>query len=302
MTPSGVPAEETVEEFNEWFDEQSKRATLAIVAQPWSGRSALLESASYEVSGDATRLSLEPPADTPVSVPDSSSLFIENCHYLFHRDIDGFDRLEAFLRESARTETLVLTAWNEYAWQYLTAVTDVEQFVDDVFTLPTLTADDAAIVISQETGVGDPDEALETYADSVDSPEPENVRSRLQTAIRRRYRGSVVESHLDGLVADGAGNPAAICRLFEYRTGYRENGPPSELSLTYDESYVLWLVFSNERLDEQTLESLTDESIDGILSTLFRQQLLERDGGHVMVRPEAFGSVLSHLERRRLVW
>lgn len=287
--------QETVDAFEECLDDAK---TIAVVAAPWSGRSALLDRAA-ERSGTTERVTLESTVEEPPVVPDSDRVLVDGCHHLYRRRIDGFAPLDQFRRDVATADGTVVTAWNRTAWSYLDAITPIAQVFDEIFEIPPLDSEQALALLGETTGLPDPEAALDEYAEYTATPDTrlEQVRTR----VRRFYRGTVVE-HIDGLVSDAAGNPRAIHELFECRTDRGVHGCPGEPDVGYDASYLLWLVLSNEGLGVEELASRVEGPVETDLAALTRQRAVTISDGEVTISPQAYGDVYSHLERRRLVW
>ncbi len=79
---------------------------------------------------------------------DAEILFVEDCQHLYRRQIGGFEALDAFLREIPSRDTLVVTSWNQYAWEYLEAVRATDRTFPLVITVPSLDRDEMATSIT----------------------------------------------------------------------------------------------------------------------------------------------------------
>lgn len=153
---------------------------VAVVAEPYAGRDALLEYAASLVDDEATRVRLAPSAadGEPPTLPDATAtadgtqadggaeaagggetdpdrpgvLVVADCHHLFDRHIDGFATLDAFLDRLALSDPLVVTSWNRHAWRYLDAVRDVGDSFPVTVEVPPLSADQLRTVIESRFG------------------------------------------------------------------------------------------------------------------------------------------------------
>ncbi len=311
MIPEGIPRPAIEEEFQSILD--AGYDTIAVVSQPWSGRSRLLDGAAKSLDTDLACIS---PGDDSFSLSADGPVVCDNCQHLFQRCIGGFDVVETFTEDLLGQDDPVVLGWNSFAWQYLTEVTDIRRAVDNVYNIDPMDADAAESFLTETLEVSDPENALSEAADAelaerVDAEHTESATAlettgdtltRLRTAFRNRYRGSVVESHLEGLVSDTAGNPTAIHHLFQAQTDPEADGPPNGFDLSYDEAYVLWLVFAAGETTPAALRETTAENVSLALSRLERQDVIERSDGRVSVRPLAFGDVHTELSRRRLLW
>ena len=295
MDEGYIPQPEAVEAFEDCLD---RADTVAVVAAPWSGRNALLDRA-VEREGTTERVSLDGPVEESLTLPSAERVLVEDCHHLYRRTIDGFGHLDRFCRDVASTDTTVVTTWNETAWSYLEAATTVTQAFDEVFEIPPLGPDEAEALLLATTDTTDPEAELAAYAEYPPTPESRAEWARLR--LRRMYRGTVVD-YLDGLVEDAAGNPRTLRTLFTCRTERGIDGRPGSPDVGYDASYLLWLVLSNESISVEELATRAGRPVETDLASLARQGVVTVANGDVTIPPEAFGNVLAHLERRRLVW
>lgn len=295
-----LPLPSTTETFEGHFDDLAELETVAIISQPWGGRMSLLDHVEGYLGASATHLNPSHP-DDDVSIPERGLVFVEDCHHLYHRKIGGYDAVDALTHEIAGSRATVFTSWNTYAWSYITQATDIDGVFDLVFEIPPLTTGQAAVLLRNAIDAENPEEQLEAYAENA----PINTEDRLKLwrhKLRRFYRGSSLAGYLEGLVSDAGGNPRAVRRLYEQRVEKAVDGRPGGFDLTYDESYLLWLVLSNETVRMETLAEITGNEVDIALGKLARQDAITIDTGTVSIRPEAFGDVVSHLTRRRLIW
>lgn len=294
MDKAYTPPAETVEAFEDCLDTAD---AVAVVAAPWSGREALLDRAEAR-EGSTTRVTLDGPTDEPPDIPAAGRVLVADCHHLYRREIDGFDPLAAFCRDLTRTDATVVTGWNETAWSYLDATTDVGTTFDQVFEVPPLDTDQAERLLFETTATDDPETELAAYAES---PSPDVDRKHVRARLTRLLRGTAVD-HLEGLVEDAAGNPRTIRTLFRCRTQQGIDGRPGDPDVDYDRSYLLWLVLANEGLSVEQLAGRVDRPIETALASLVREGLVTVEDGQVWVPPAAFPDVRAHLDGRRLRW
>jgi len=288
-----IPPAETVEAFEDCLDSAD---TVAVVAAPWSGRTALLERAG-EREGRTERVSPNE-AESP-ALPDAERVLVADCHRLFRREVDGFDRVESLSRAVAGTDAAVVTGWNATAWAYLDATTEIAAAFDEVFEVPPLGADQAERLLFETTDTDDPEAELAAYAEY--TPDRELSIEYARTKLRRLYRGTVVD-HLEGLVEDAAGNPRTLHSLFECRTKRGIDGRPGNPDVAYSGSYLLWLVLANEGLGVEELAGQVGQPVETDLASLARQGVVRVAADGVTIPAEAFGDVRSHLNGRRLLW
>jgi len=288
-----IPPAETVEAFEDCLDSTD---TVAVVAAPWSGRTALLERAGER---EGRTESVSPGEAEPRVLPDAERVLVADCHRFFRREVDGFDRVESLSRAVAGTDAAVVTGWNATAWAYLDETTEIAAAFDEVFEVPPLGADQAERLLFETTDTDDPETELAAYAEY--TPDREFSFEYARTKLRRLYRGTVVD-HLEGLVEDAAGNPRTLHSLFECRTRRGVDGRPGAPDVAYSASYLLWLVLANEGLGVEELAGRVGQPVETDLASLARQGVVRVAADGVTIPAEAFGDVRSHLNGRRLLW
>ena len=285
-----TPPEATIEAFEQRLDEAD---AVAVVGQPWSGRAELLAEVDTEADD---RLVLETPRDSAPALPDGRAV-VRNCQYLFRREIGGFEPLETFCSAVADSEKRVVAAWNDVAWSYLEAVSSVGQVFDTVFEIPDLEPDEACAVLRERTDIDEPEAALEAYQENA-LDAPETVRERLRERIANTPREDPVVELLD----DAEHNPRALVALFEQRIAHGVDGRPDAPELDDEETFLLWLVRSNERLARTELARHVDGPLAVALNRLRRQGLVSVTERGIRPRPEALGPIHEALDGRRLLW
>lgn len=301
---------------------------VAVVSEPFGGRAALVEYVTDELD-DVEHVTF-PSSATEANLPDLDdfdALVLSDCHALFTRRIGGFDVLDQFLEAVAASDTFVVTAWNQYAWQYLSAVRDVDESFGVVVPDPDLSAAGVEALLRDRYGPDLPEFVETGDAGRVKSIGFETYRIRLigtrtvgipVPELNLEYLGSWSPRDRDpdietvvfrkiALLSNG--NPGIACVLWERSVTDGEIAPAyvEELDRTPvlddDEAFVLWAILANDDRSRADLTGLLEGiAVDRALQTLDQQRLVDLTGERVSVQPEALHAAVAYLRGRRLVW
>lgn len=129
------------------FD-QGKQANVAIITEPFAGKTTLLEEIEKRNPGKVTKItfsslvhskekitfrenirenirenSVQSNPDSPNLLPENSKriVLLDNCHFLYMRKVGGFEALYEFLDMISSRKRIFITTWNLYSWNYLDA-------------------------------------------------------------------------------------------------------------------------------------------------------------------------------------
>jgi hypothetical protein len=307
---------------------EGNQANVAVVAEPYAGRDVLLSHAEEQFGAASGHVTFEELVTDQASFefPNKEVVFVEGCHYLYARRIGGFDVLDAFLQRIAASDSVFVTAWNHWAWDYLAAVRDVDHAFPVKVPVPRLEMEAIRSLVREHV------EELPTFVES-------DAYGRMKTVDFSRERvGSVGDValalpvprfNLEYLTAIGADESISDVErvVFERLTRLSEGNPGVALSLWHDavedgeiaashfdeetepldldddEAFVLATVLSNERLAVTALESMLEEiPVAQAIQTLGHQSLVTSEDGVVAVAPDRFRDAVNYLEGRRFLW
>lgn len=301
---------------------------VAIVSEPFGGREALVEYVTDEL--DEIEHVTFPSSATEANLPnldEFDALVLSDCHALFTRRIGGFDVLDQFLEAVAASDTFVVTAWNQYAWQYLAAVRDVEESFGVIVPDPDLSAVGVEALLRDRYGpelprfieTGDAGRVksigFETYrlrligTRTVGIPVPE-LNLEYLTSWSPRDRDPDIETVVFRKIALlSNGNPGIACVLWERSIRDGEIAPAyvEELDrspvLDDQEALVCWTILANDDRSRSDLQSVLDGiAVDRALQTLEQQRLVDLAGDRVSIQPEALHATVAYLRGKRLLW
>lgn len=331
-----------VENFSEALDEQfaaversvedyreGSMSNVAVVAEPFAGRSALLDYAEELLDEEAV---VRHSFDGPVTgaLPDfgeADAYVVDDCHYLYQRTIGGFDALSAFVERMARSEALFLTSWNRYAWNYLSAVRDLDRVFPVVIHVTDFAADELAEVVEGIFGPDLPEyveDGSEGRIKSVEwishpialwgdrdvgvpilQPNPEYIRSWASRGTEKSTRAVIFEKvrrAAGGNVGVAADLWARSVEDGEIATGHVDVLAPT-FDLDDEGAMVLRMVVVMESVRRQDLEAVVPNGpLDSVVQHLAEQGVVGVDDEVVLLTPRGLGPAVAELERRRLLW
>ncbi|WP_284010582.1 hypothetical protein [Haloarcula pelagica] len=309
-------------------------SNVAIVSDPFAGRTALLEYAEELLGEQARRVTLSEvvTGEEPLpEIPTDRALLLADCHYLYRRCVGGFDVLDEFLERLAMTNQLVVTTWNRYSWRYLAAVRRVDQSFPLEIRLPPMDAEQIEAVVRAHVG-----DSLPTFVET-------GAAGRIKTVDVGRYPvdlwgdrtvrlpyvrpnpawvaswWSDEDTQLQAVVYEklrrvSHGNPGIATSLWDRSVRETEDGreiapryvrdPVADCTGLADETaYLLWHVVAMEGLDRDRLASMLDrERIDTAVQTLANMGVVDVAGREISLRPVGLHPAVAELTRRQLLW
>lgn len=311
-----------------------RRENVAIIGLPYSGKSSLLSAVHEAYRNDTYLVEYGSQITSKRDLLDYHSskpiFLIDGCQYLFSRNIGGFSVLDDFLEEVATSQSLFITTWNLYAWNYLRRVTEVEQIFSRRIVLPPLSDTEM-----RECILKDYTDAEIQFIGGVEVELPSLVRIRRhEVHIPFKKEPIMVpfpSFSLDGLsfrrknneesLSDeefvfrkitrmAGGNPgigkAIWKKSFEYPTvnlkdyqSVRVNDP-----LIRKDAFILGVIAMTGTTSKEYLEEVAALEYD-INATLYRLQTLgiitETNGGY-QICPDAMLGVHDLLRKLRIIW
>lgn len=306
-------------------------ANVAVVSDPFGGREALLDYAEETLEGSAERISLSATASqaTEPTLPDAEVVIIDDCQYLYRRQIGGFDVLDRVIERMAMSETLFITSWNRYAWRYLSRVRNVDRSFPVVVEIPELDAGGIERLVTARYGPDLPEfvstgeagriktllvnwRGVEVAGRTIPVPtvkpntawvtswwttdDEESIEAVVYEKVRRVSNGnpgiatSVWEEALD------AGDPGAVAPAYVRDLDV-------EFDLSDEQALLLLVVVSTERVRLDTLADVApDVQVETALGPLVDRGILATEGNEVWITPAGLAPAVEALRRRRLLW
>jgi hypothetical protein len=336
--PVSIPVEDFSDALSEQFDaveravegyRSGRMSNVAVVAEPFAGRGSLLDYGEELLDEETVvRHSFtEPVSGSLPEFDEADAYVVDDCHYLYRREIGGFDLVEDFVERMARSDALFLTSWNRYAWTYLSRVRDIDRVFPEVIQVTDFDADELADVIGSIFGPELPEyvergsegriKSVEWVRYPVDlwgdrtvgvpvlKPNPEYIvswatRDRAESTeavvfekIRRAAGGNV------GVAADLW---ARSVEEGEIATGYVDVLDP-EFDIDVEGAMVLRLLVAMESVPRSSLAAILDDvPLDSVVQHLTEEGVVQVDDKSVMLTPQGLRPAVAELDRRRLVW
>lgn len=313
--------------------ESGQKSDIAIIAEPFAGRTTLVNAVEQMTTRKVTKLLLSSLIKTKdaVRLPEESKgiVIVDHCHFLFTRTIGGFDLLDEFLKSVLSSDNLFITTWNLYAWNYLDEVINVGQFFPVQLRLPKFTTQETKelIVSRYKEGeiqfVDDVKSENQTFITFSRVPVPVkplgktvNIPSLtfnfnlLRFRLSRKKEVKTPEDIIFELLNYYSnGNPGVAEKIWERSLQYPTIKPSYitdcsfKIELDYTESFILYCILATESITREELVAMSgDSKVDEVLSRLAQQDLITVDKGYYSVNHEALKCVVGHLKKAGVIW
>ncbi len=316
--------------------ELGKRLNIAIIAEPFGGKTTLLDEIERKNPGRVTKIGFSATARNgeEIALPKNSKriLLLDNCHFFYMRKIGGFETLYKFLEMVAVSpEKLFITTWNLHSWNYLNQGLGLGKYFPVQVNVPGLAREElkALILEGYEEGeiqfVGDIESKKKRFVYIMKYPlSLKPVRKEINVPylkinipyLQKRFHKEEKQTSVEDLIFDkiylaSKGNPGVALRAWEMGIEYPQIRPEKtgnfsfDIELDYDEAFVLSLILSYQRLKKAEIAEIIGslQRADEILFRLLNQELILMDRDlYCKLRPEALHSVVSFLKNLRVVW
>jgi hypothetical protein len=330
----------SIEEEIEKLD-SGPRSNIAIISEPFSGRSELLYKISKLCGKRKSKIFFNRLVNDEnflhILEKSGDIVLVDNCHFLYSRRIGGFERLDLFLNTVASSEKLFITTWNQFSWNYLRFIFPLERIFPVRIELPRLGPEEIKKMVMTgwrgqmtfaEEEVTKKEEWLESSEFSADiKPLKRTLRislpridylvlkSRILEKIRpAEQKGEIsVEDKVFRRLRDvSEGNPGAAIAIWNRSVPTAEGAikpadiikPQYEIDLSYDQAFILSVILSMECVCIQELKGIIDPNanLNRFIHELERIGLISVDNELLSIVPEALHSVESYLKSVLLVW
>lgn len=299
---------------------------MAVVGEPFAGRDVLVEYADKEFGAASQRLTIDGVVESidDVEFPTAEVIVVEGCEYLYTRQIGGYDVLDDFLTAVIERDAMSVTSWNRYAWDYLSAIRDIEHTFPVQVRIPTLEAKAVTGLLLDHFGPGMP-AFVQTDAGSrvkpigftrqdvgvgsrsVGVPVPELNLGYITSHSQSNECGDVEAVVFQKVAYLSDGNPGVAGRLWERSVRDGEIAPAyvGEVEGTLerdDEAFLLELVLAKGEVSAEMLQDiLLNVPVHRSLGTLANKGVLSVSGGTVSPVPERLYATVEHLRGRQLI-
>jgi hypothetical protein len=333
-----IPVEDFSDALSEQFDaveraveayREGSMSNVAVVAEPFAGRGSLLDYGEELLDEETVvRHSFTEPASGSLpEFEDADAYLVADCHYLYRREIGGFDLLEQFVERMARSDALFITSWNRYAWSYLAAIMDLDRVFPEVIHVTDFDAEELADVVESIFGPDLPEYVergsegriksvewvrypIELWGDRTVGVPVLKLNPEYVMAWLSRDRAEDTEAVIYEKIRRAAGGNVGVAADLwarsvtdgEIATGYVDELDPT-FDLDIEGAMVLRLLVAMETVPRSSLASiLEDAPLDSVVQHLLEEGVVEVDTENVMLTPQGLRPAVAELDRRRLVW
>lgn len=314
--------------------ESGHKLNVAIIAEPFTGKTALLNQIDKMNPQKITKLSFSSIVKNKeeIMLPEQSKrvVMMDNCEFLYMRKIGNFDVLEEFLKLAASPGMMFITAWNLYSWNYLNEVMNIGKFFPVRLNPGKFTAAEIKEIILSKYETNEI-----KFVEDAESDEEKLIHFVRYTveikSLKRTINIPLLKINYDALKVGlfrkeetintedlifekigrvSNGNPGVAKVVWEKSLEYPVIKPGKvkefsiKIDLDYDESFILCIILSMKSIKKEDLVELTgtETQIDRTLFRLVEQDLISIEDGYCSIRPEALRSIVEFLRRSRLVW
>jgi hypothetical protein len=303
-------------------------SNVAVIAEPFAGSGVLVDYADERFGAASQRVSYDTVVtdSEDLEFPNAEVVLVEGCHNLYTRQIGGYDVLDEFLATVVDRDEMFVTAWNRYAWDYLSAIRDVEHTFPVQVRIPQLDSTAVTELLVNHYGpdlpefvqtgeggrvksIGFSQRPLSVGSRRLSIPMPElNLEYITSRSNSDRYSDlqAVVFEKLTYL---SDGNPGVAGRLWERSVRDGEIAPAyveeidETLVIDDDEAFLLELVLAKGEMSIAALEDvLVNVPVQRSLGTLADKNVLSVSDGTVGLVPERLYATAEHLRGRQLIW
>lgn len=307
---------------------EGTESDVAVIGEPFAGREVLLEYADEAFGAASQRVSFDGVvADSDdIEFPNAEVVIVDGCHYLYTRQIGGYDVLDDFLAAVAESDAMFVTAWNHYAWEYVRQIRDVEHAFPRQIRIPTLDATAITELLLNHYGPETPEfvqtgeagrvkslsfgrQELSLGSRSVGVPVPELNLEYITSRSNTKEFGNVEAVVFQKLTYLSDGNPGVAGALWERSVRDGEIAPAyveeveGGLDVDDDEAFLLELILAKGSVSIDTLTDIVvNVPVKRSLVTLSNQRVVEMADGSVSLVPERLYATVDHLRGRQLIW
>jgi hypothetical protein len=312
-----------------------KRLNIAIVSEPLRGKTILSGEIERINLNRAVKITFSEIVrdKKEISLPDDAKKIVifDNCHFLYIRKPGGFDIFYEFLDMISSQNRIFVSTWNIYSWKYLNEAFGLGKFFPVQIFIPAFEKENLRLFIlnryekneikftKDEESKEEPFFYIIKYPLELSSvgkkffiPIPKINISYLKNRLLKEQKIEVAEDQVfEKLYLESKGNPGIALRIWDLGLDYPIIKPKNigqfslNIDLEYDEAFTLNLILSYQGLKKSDIVEIMGSmvNVDKILYQLLSQELILKDkNDSYRVRPEALSSVITYMEKLRLVW
>ncbi len=307
---------------------------IAIFSEPFAGKTTFLNHIYAIFRGRGARISISHSDDISYlkqHLKDirESIIFIDDCHLLYDRKVDGFEELKDlldFIGES--TEKIFITSWNIFSWNYLNKTHHIEKHFPCRIELPEFGVEQIRSVLldpyisgdilfesGEKNGIEHVLEFksytlnLKRMDKKINIPYPNFHYNLLKEKLSFKKKATPDELAFTKIKENSSGNILLSKIIWEKSlqgSTIRVTdiySPSYEVKLEYDTLFIGFLILSMGNISKKRLESTIGDEIDitRSLSLLLEHKIIRIKDGICSIRPEAMHHIGSLARNRRLL-
>jgi hypothetical protein len=315
--------------------EVGKRLNVAIIAETLGGKTTLSGEIERINLNRATKITFSEIVrdKKEISLPDDEKkiVILDNCHLLYMRKPGGFDIFYEFLDMISFQEKVFVTTWNYYTWKYLNEAFGLGRYFPVQIFIPTFDKENLKFFILNRFGKNEimfaKDEEskeepllyiikypfeLASLGKKIFIPIPKiNIHYLENRLLNKQETATAEDKVFEKLYLESKGNPGIALRIWELGLDYPRISPKNigqfsyDINLESEEAFTLSLILSYQGLKKHEIGEIMGSMVrvDEVLFRLLAQELILKDeAGSYRIRPEALSSVITYMEKLRLVW
>ncbi len=316
-------------------------SNIAIIAEPFSGRSELLHKISEMCHNEDTKIFLSRLVsdDNFLHTLEKSGdiVLVDNCQLLCSRKIGGFEKLDLFLNAVASSNKLFITTWNQLSWNYLRSLYPLESIFPVRIEIPKLGPEELKKMVMDNC------EWQMTFADDVITKNEQCfefveypvvlpiLKKKIKISVPRidyfalkcRFQDRIwpseekdstsVEDKVFLRLKDvSEGNPGVAKAIWKRSVPNAEGAikpgdiikPQYKINTNYSQAYLLYIIMCMECVSIEELKGIIDPNgnVTRSVYELEKKGLISVENGLLSIVPEALHSIESYLKSMRLVW
>jgi hypothetical protein len=320
--------------------DSSSRANIAVIAEPFSGRSELLYKLSEICPERETKIFFSRLVgdDNFLHILEKSGdvVLVDNCQLLYSRKIGGFEKLDLFLNTIASSNKLFITTWNQFSWNYLRSIYPLESIFSVRIELPPLVPEELKKMVAAnlewqltfaEDAITKKEKWLEysefpivlkIFKKTINIPIPRidyfELKSRFQAKIgspEKKEENSVEDKVFQKLKDASEGNPGVAKAIWKKSVSRAEGTikpvdivkPQYKIDINYDKAYLLYIILCMESVSIEDLKGIDpNTNVGRSVYELERSGLITIENKLLSINPEALHSIENYMKSIRLVW
>lgn len=314
--------------------ECGRNLNIAIIGEPYSGKTALVNEIEKMNLEKVTRLSFSSIVSNKdqIKIPEESKriVLIDDCNFLYVRRVGGFEIMEDFLKSVVTSNKIFITSWNLYSWNYLDEVINIGKFFPVQIKMPKFTKDQI-----KECILSNYKEKEIRFEEDVEFEKEKIIESKKYAVIikplektinipyfrinysllkirifKKEERVAIEDIIFEKIHRISNGNPGVAKVVWQRSLEYPTIKPSKikdesfNIDLDYNESFVLNIILSMKNIRVGEISGIVGPGfhVEKIIFRLSKQGLISNDEGVCAIKQISLKSIEEYLKKSRMVW